>query len=769
MNNPNTFFQPLQKRKAQGLGTKQTCIKCGLYQNVLSPRMEAFGNFRKGILNIGEAPGGEEDRKGKQWQGKVGRRLKRMYGKLGIDLFDDCLNINAVNCFIRPEVKVYTSDGYKCIKNVKIGDLVLTHKGRFRKVLSRTHDLPDKVRTNKEILIKIKPNRGPSFTVTAQHQFKTQAGWKSAITLNSTDCIQVLGERCIVCGKVYFKKPYTFDSAESTCSKRCHNIYSVQGSSREKIRKSMLKQYKQGIRNKNTITQSANEETRKRVKEGTWHINKMHDEKAIGKANKIRALNRQSFNSLYKGIIVGEGEHIFAEYLITQKINFYHQYALDEINYDFFLPNYNLLIEIENPRSYWYNKGAKERNYANRSEKARKNGLEILYLSSKDPIQKFERIIRNHDKEYLFTYTNIESIELIESKACKLFCLEVEEDHSFVAAGVVHHNCRPMDKNGKNRAPTDTEIVCCRRKIMQLIEQYQPRVIVLLGNAAITSLIGHRWKKNLGGISKWRGWTIPDRDMNAWVCPIFHPSYVERNSNMPMVETIWEQDVEKALGMADKSLPELVDDRKNIEFVESQEDLQHILQKISMGQEGGLTFFDYETTGLKPHAKGHRIICCSIATGPHKAYSFMMPTKKWERAYFNRFLASNEVYKGAANMKFEEMWSQVRLGYSVRNWYFDIMQAAHILDNRPEITSVKFQTYVHLGVIDYDSHIEPYLKARDPKNGNSFNRIYNAIDKFGERELLTYCGLDSLYEYQIGMMQMNELGFDPNPNGSIQV
>ena len=38
-----------------------------------------------------------------------------------------------INCFT-PEVEVLTNDGYKQIKDVKINDYVLTHKGRWRSV-----------------------------------------------------------------------------------------------------------------------------------------------------------------------------------------------------------------------------------------------------------------------------------------------------------------------------------------------------------------------------------------------------------------------------------------------------------------------------------------------------------------------------------------------------------------------------------------------------------------------------------------------------------
>ena len=60
--------------------------------------MAPYGNFKKKILNIGEAPAEFEDSKGIPWQGRTGRLLQEAYKKVGIDLFNDCLNINAVSC-----------------------------------------------------------------------------------------------------------------------------------------------------------------------------------------------------------------------------------------------------------------------------------------------------------------------------------------------------------------------------------------------------------------------------------------------------------------------------------------------------------------------------------------------------------------------------------------------------------------------------------------------------------------------------------------------
>ena len=114
--------------------------------------------------------------------------------------------------------------------------------------------------------------------------------------------------------------------------------------------------------------------------------------------------------------------------------------------------------------------------------------------------------------------------------------------------------CRPMDKTGNNRPPTNLEIDCCRKSILQIIDDCQPKVIVLFGGSALYSALGKRWKRDLGGISKWRGFTIPDRDFKAWVCPTFHPSYVER-SDGGEVETIWAQDLEQAIKKVNEPLP----------------------------------------------------------------------------------------------------------------------------------------------------------------------------------------------------------------------
>lgn len=305
-------------------------------------------------------------------------------------------------------------------------------------------------------------------------------------------------------------------------------------------------------------------------------------------------------------------------------------------------------------------------------------------------------------------------------------------------------NCRPKNKNGNNRAPTDKEIACCRKRVLEVIEQYKPKVIIVLGNAAITSLLGHRWKKDLDGITKWRGWTIPDRDFEAWLCPTYHPSFVMRGDEKEEVMTIWERDLKQAFSMIDKPLPNFEDDTQKIEITDDLSFIEYLPPLIS---------FDYETTGLKPYDKGHRIVCASIGIYDY-AYVFMMPRSRSKRAPFLNLLKNPRIGKTAHNIKFEDTWSIVRLKQKVNSWKWDSEIAAHIFDNRAGITSLKFQTYIHFGIVDYASEIEPYLKSGS-KSGNTKNRVLELVEsREGREKLMIYCGLDSLYQFKLATKQM---------------
>lgn len=303
-----------------------------------------------------------------------------------------------------------------------------------------------------------------------------------------------------------------------------------------------------------------------------------------------------------------------------------------------------------------------------------------------------------------------------------------------------------------NRLPSNYEIDCCRHYVMEAIKLHKPRVIILLGNSAIMSVIGNRWKRDLGTVDKWRGWAIPDQELKAWVCPTLSHSYVEATyKKRQEIFTIWKKDLKQAV--AKLKVPFPIYQEPNIEYLT--DETLPVLDTIKKG----VIAFDYETTGLKPHAVGHEIICCSVAYSAMNVYVFMMPKKKSDRRPFTNLILNPNIGKIAQNMKFEDTWTNVILGISVVNWKWDTMLATHEMDNRSGVCNLKFQTYVQFGIIDYESEVSPYLKAVDENNANSLNTIKVLIEKpGGKKALMKYCGYDSINEFRLSELQIPIFG-----------
>ena len=300
--------------------------------------------------------------------------------------------------------------------------------------------------------------------------------------------------------------------------------------------------------------------------------------------------------------------------------------------------------------------------------------------------------------------------------------------------------CRPLDKDGNNRKPTSKEIANCRRKVLNVIIQYKPKLIMLFGNAAIESVIGYRWKSDLRTISRWRGLSIPDRDLGCWVYSTFHPSYAERDDT-GTVEVTWRKDIRRGLKLLDKPFPKFRNDEKRIIITDDPDFLDDIKSPFS---------FDYETTGIKPQRKEHDILCISICDSMKRSFVFKKPDKG-TKMYTNycKIMKDPHYKKIAQNLKYEDNWTREKFNTTVRGWLFDPMLASHIIDNRPYFTGLKFQVYINFGVIDYSSEVGKWMESIEiPKSGNSVNRLREFVKtEDGWNKLMIYCGLDSLYEF----------------------
>ena len=293
-----------------------------------------------------------------------------------------------------------------------------------------------------------------------------------------------------------------------------------------------------------------------------------------------------------------------------------------------------------------------------------------------------------------------------------------------------------------NPTPSDAIIKACRPNLMKTIKQYQPNVIVLLGKIAIKSLISVLWKEDDGIISKWAGYTIPCHNPNAWIICTYHPAYLLRKNDRVLDRFFGRHlrmTVEKSKSKPWKEIPNY---ESEVEIIMNP--LQATKEIKMMVGKGGPAAFDYETNCLKPEGEGTKIVSCSICWRGKKTIAF--PWGGEIRQAMKELLKSS-LPKIASNIKFEDRWTRVKMKYPVRNWWWDTMIAAHILDNSPKVTGLKFQSFVLLGAESYNDHIAPFLKST---KGTKFNRIHE-IDL---RDLLLYNGLDSLLEFLVAKRQM---------------
>ena len=178
------------------------------------------------------------------------------------------------NCLIDGNVPVYTSKGYKPIRDIKIGELVLTHKGRFRKVTKLIRSKGETGTKVTDIQLLDKRHKYTTLTVTSNHPVMLNGNWQEASKAKVRMQIGLLSNgECKRCRS--FILPYH----NNYCSQSCGSldITDRQWSDSEHIKniseknsKSMLEQYATGKRDPIKITKNARKISHARMKEDNW-------------------------------------------------------------------------------------------------------------------------------------------------------------------------------------------------------------------------------------------------------------------------------------------------------------------------------------------------------------------------------------------------------------------------------------------------------------------------------------------------------------------
>ncbi len=388
-----------------------------------------------------------------------------------------------------------------------------------------------------------------------------------------------------------------------------------------------------------------------------------------------------------------------------------------------------------------------------------------------------EEVERRHKERFPDNHKII-SIDLIGEE--DVYDIEVEDYHNFAVNGIFVHNStedeqgRPfVGKSGQflrqvldeigvnldkdtwttnalvcrprgNATPDIKQIGYCRPNFLNALRTLQPRVVVTLGKSALVSALAGHWKGEIGALEKWVGWKIP---LEAyWLCPTFHPAYLLRMKNV-LMDRLFTEDLERAFSPRTPTPPQQEDFSRCIEILYDEKEICEAIKGIDLT--GGWASVDYETNCIKPEWPESRIFSCAISNGER---TISYPWVGRAVAATDVFLRSNRTRKIGANIKFEERWTIEKFGHGVTNWGWDTMLATHCLDNRTGICSLKFQAFVKMGVPSYNESVAPYLfSSQGP---------YNRIREIETRSLLLYGGIDALLEYRLAMLQRREFGHE---------
>lgn len=316
-------------------------------------------------------------------------------------------------------------------------------------------------------------------------------------------------------------------------------------------------------------------------------------------------------------------------------------------------------------------------------------------------------------------------------------------------------NCFPNNE-GKMRKPTTNEIACCRPMVKKAIAELNPEFIWLMGGVSLDSIYSEHFKNRT--ITRFKKLCIPDKELGAYVIPLFHPSFIQRDEKNKNLKSEYHRDLKFAIQCLDKKPFKHENPNDHITILYDINEIIGILERV-LDEIPENFYFDYETSGIKPYRPGHFIASIALCFNEdYQTYAFPF----MYRDFFNSseiseiskllvaILKHSKIKKQAHSTQFEDIWSKEIIGTWVNNWDQCTMITTHILDNRRGFTGLKFQTYINFGVLPYDKLIKPYLKAKDSL---SFNRINDApLD-----QLLKYGGFDVYWGSRLRDKQKDEL------------
>lgn len=518
------------------LNRPESCSGCPL-NRIATGFSHPTGTGALGVLVVAEALGEHEAREGRPLveYAQAGSLFQYAIDRIGVDREQLAL-WNIVACFSSWKTSVFTPSGYKRMDLIELGDKVLTHRGRFQRVVGKPRQRP---MDGTLLTIKIATVTRPvELNVTTDHRFLVEGEWMYAKDLRVGMPVQVMGERCLMCDKLFFRYFSHQYRSLPFCSTRCHNIDSAH-KGREKILEVMLESYRTGKRDAKQITKAANAAMREMLKAG-WRVRR--DDETVAKTRLSSALTRQAMGLIDNVPWIGHGERDVADILESAGYEFVPQFALEGYNFDFKVGD--VLVEVDGEGAK--RNGARPPIQAKKDALAASRGYSVVHLDYDKPGDVLN-LLDNDNHNYEFLDTNVVDISARASWK-PTYSLTVENDESYVAMGAVNHNCRPPGNRLENMTYERGAAEHCREAHFNgVVERFRPKVMLAMGNTALKHLTGMTGKNRT--VSSLRGYVLKSLHWpGVVVVPTYHPSFLRRGASNLL--KVFMGDISRAIDVA---------------------------------------------------------------------------------------------------------------------------------------------------------------------------------------------------------------------------
>ncbi len=366
-------------------------------------------------------------------------------------------------CFNNKHTSIFTADGLKPIKDIRIGDLVLTHRNRFRKVTS----IMERGITNETVVFniayKFKNRVGGISTkvlrkITSEHPVFDGVNWVKAGDLETGDKILLQGIKCENCDNII---PINYTSGDKNYPSICLSCTNSRAAKEQWKVDGMKGKIGLAV-SKGNIRRFENttiEERRKVTLKARQVYNDKYPNNSSPFFSEESKIKANITNGKKATFIERKLRHFLDTLGIKYSIDFSIKTDLRKSNGyfkfyfpDIYIPSLNIILEADG--EVWHNK---EKDKIRDGKIKELIGADVFRFTDTEirneggkVFNKIKNIVNNHSgnfKHIEVEIVGIEEVKRVSNSYKTLHNFSVEEDESYVADGIVVHNCRCMLHN----------------------------------------------------------------------------------------------------------------------------------------------------------------------------------------------------------------------------------------------------------------------------------------------------------------------------------